>query len=131
MKAIHRGIVEHGRVKFFDQIKWFEQLNSLAGQIVEVTIGKQRKKRSLNQNGYYHGVVVEILGRHLGYTPDEMHHALRGEFLKIPGDYVLPKSRSTTDLSTVEFEDYLTQIREWAAQLPSPCYIPLPNEVEY
>lgn len=39
-------------------------------------------------------------------------------------------ARSTTELSTIEFEKYLEDIRRWASMKLS-CYIPLPNEYDY
>jgi len=37
--------------------------------------------------------------------------------------------RSTTSLSTVEWEDYMSKIRMWASS-EHECYIPKPNQVD-
>lgn len=83
--------------------------------------------RSTPQNRYYFGVVIDILSNHIGFTPDEMHEILKHKFLrhKEQKGYVIPQS--TTSLSTIEFENYLTQIREWAV-IDLGVLIPEPNE---
>ena len=66
-----------------------------------------------------------------GYTPDEMHDALRMEFLRINkgSNPKLPTIRSTTELSTAEMERYLDACRKLAATIYG-VYIPEPNEVD-
>ena len=86
--------------------------------------------RSLNQNSYMWGVVYKELAIHLGYTLDEIHELMKQRFL--PRMLVLGKESynvplSTTELSTVEMEEYLSQIREWASTELN-VNIPLPNE---
>ena len=44
------------------------------------------------------------------------------------GDHHILKS--TTDLSTIEIEDYFSGIRNWSGDFLS-CYIPLPNESQF
>jgi hypothetical protein len=53
----------------------------LEGKRIELVIRKRRSQRSLQQNKYYFGVVVEILANYCGYTTDEMHSALKIKFL--------------------------------------------------
>lgn len=89
--------------------------------------------RSNPQNRYYWGVVIDILSNELGYTPEEIHEILRQKFLTRKAlvkdeEFVIPIS--TTTLTTVEMENYLTKIREWAS-LYSGIYIPEPNEESY
>jgi hypothetical protein len=108
-------------------MRWKMALGALDGKPVEVTIQRERKKRSLSQNSYYHGVVVKMLADAAGYEPDEMHDALRWEFLRVHGEERLPSVRSTTELSTVEFEDYLSKCRMLGAQVYG-VYVPGPGE---
>ena len=126
-----KGIVDKGRLKLFEQERYEGYLKTLIGD-VELTVGKPRKQRSNAENNYYWGVIIEILRNHIGYTAEEMHEALKWKFLKRHGEkvYQLPTIRSTADLSTVEFENYMSEIREWAS-IEMGCYIPLPNEVKY
>lgn len=105
----------------------FNQFNdALDGKRVDVTIRKERSIRSLNENNYYWGVVLQLLSEHTGYTTDEMHEICKHQFLMVHGqfDYV----KSTTKLNTVEFEEYLDKIKNWAAVLG--VNVPNPNECE-
>lgn len=109
--------------KRFDVVK-----KHLAGQEVEVTIGRKRKKRSMNQLRYYWAVPVAIIAEAAGYTPEETHEALKWRFLKVHGESEFPTVRSTSELTTVEFEEYLAKIKQLAAEVYSE-YVPDPNEV--
>ena len=124
----HGKVTDDGTFQPFNSLGLREHVASLAGKFVEVIIRPERKQRSGEQNRYYHGVVVKILAEHCGYTPAEMHDALRVKFLSEQSGELL-KVRSTTDLTTKEFEEYAEQIRVWAsAELG--CFVPLPNEAE-
>jgi hypothetical protein len=122
------GIVEKGKLVLTNQEAYENYLKTLVGEI-QLTVSKVRKPRSNQENAYYWAVIIEILRNELGYTPDEMHEALKWKFLKIH-EGKIPTVRSTSDLSTVEFEAYMTQIREWAS-IDMNIYIPEPNEVNY
>jgi hypothetical protein len=101
----------------------------LRGKDVAITIGPWQKKRSLSQNRYYFGVVCSMIAEEAGYsTPEEAHDALRMHFLLKHGDKPMPTIGSTTELTTVEFEEYLAKCRQLAAELWA-LYVPLPNEV--
>ena len=126
---IHYGHVQSGKVVFDHPEKYLVHLAGLEGKRVEVSIKKYRKDRSLSQNNFYWAVVVEILGQHFGYEPDECHEALKFQFLKVHGDGPLPTVRSTTTLNTEEFNDYVERIRRWAIT-EYGVYIPDPREGE-
>lgn len=83
-------------------------------------VEKPKKMRSKNQNDYFHGVLCAILGQHLGYTVQEMKGVLKWEF----------NIKSTSTLSTVEFEKFMSDVRQWAGDPDNNinCYIPEPNE---
>lgn len=93
------------------------------------------KERSNPQNKYYWSVCIGIISEHTGFTPEETHEILKYKFLK---DGKLIKHRngniytefftkSTAQLDTKEFEEYLSQIRIWASS-DLGAYIPSPNE---
>lgn len=108
-------------------------LNRFNGKDVQVAINLPKNPRSMNQNNYYWGVVIEILTDWTGYEREETHDALRMEFLSIEKDFggqTIRFARSTKTLDVQEFEDYLSKIREWAS-VQHNIFIPLPNQVEY
>ncbi len=109
--------------------RWDVIKRHLKGQEVAITIGRWQKKRSLSQNAYYWPHVVAPIAEAAGYsTSEEAHDALRLHFLLKHGDLPMPTIGSTTELTTVEFEEYLAKCRQLAAEMWG-LYIPLPNEV--
>ena len=53
---------------------------------------------------------------------------MKMKFLRIHEDTDLPSVRSTAKLSTVEFAEYVEQVRRLAAEMG--CYIPDPGGVD-
>lgn len=93
-----------------------------------------KKGRSNNQNRYYWGVVLPTLSEHTGFTINEAHEVMKYRFLKgwktvkTNKDYMeVEYIRSTTDLDTKSFEEYMTKVREFAS-IGLSCWIPEPNE---
>ncbi len=108
------------------------------GKFIEITIKRKYKRRSIPENRYYFGVVIQIWkdliydewGEH--WSSEQTHEFLKyhcnfkeivnqntGEIINIP--------LSTTDLRTVEFEEYLEKCRRLAFDFFN-VQIPLPNE---
>lgn len=88
------------------------------------------RSRTLPQNAYYHGVVCQLIAEHTGYSIDEVHEVLKQMFLKntiMIGNKEYNVPRSTKELDTVQMEEYLKHIREWASN-DLGIYIPMPNE---
>jgi len=115
-----------------------EYIGSCKDGRYEIEIKKQKKKRSLDQNGYYWGVVVYFfiqgaldtwgedidsetahaeLKKHCNYK--EVINVNTGEINKLP----LP----TKDLTTVEFELYQDKCRKFIYEWFN-IIVPLPNE---
>jgi hypothetical protein len=126
-----RARIEQGRVswqgidgKRFDALKIH-----LEGEDVEITLQKLRRQRSGRQNRYYWGVLVAMIAEAAGYsTPEEAHDALRLHFLQKHDDGQMPTIRSTTELTTAEFEEYQSKCRQLATEMFG-IYVPEPNEV--
>jgi hypothetical protein len=92
-----------------------------------IEIHKASKKRSLVQNKYYWGVIVDLFAQNTGYSKEESHQELSGMFLKYEAhgkEFV----RSTTTLNTLEFEQYADKCRQWMGEMLG-IHVPLPNEV--
>ena len=126
MYPIFQATIEKGRLitigqAFTNYLKRFKD-----GSNIELIIRKPRKDRTLAQNAYYWGVIVETIYREgeFGYeSPEEVHEALKWRFLKIERD-CLPTVKSTTQLSTVEFKEYIEAIQRffsgWGINIPDP-----------
>lgn len=127
IKLQFSGVVKQGRF-YPDNNKWFAEFARYNDKRVCLHVEPEKKKRSNKQSAYYWGTCIEILADFLGYTANEMHDAARWELLRVRRDGKPDTVRSTSDLSTVEMEDYLSRYRQWASVYHG-CYIPLPNEV--
>ena len=135
MLVKHRGTVINGKFRPYDKERFIAEFKSLEGKRIEVIVRPESRQRSNPQNKYYWGVVLKILSNETGYEPDELHLIFKDLFLKEYAEInkedkriVIPYLKSTTELSTQEFEDYLTRIKRWAA-IELNIYIPEPNEV--
>jgi hypothetical protein len=102
-----------------------------------LTLREQKRRRSLNQNSYYWGVVIpaitEMFREHGNYVDgDDVHEFLKLRVGKLAQIFVTPDGEvqkgpgSTAKLSTMEFEVYLERVRAWAAE--HGVVIALPNE---
>lgn len=107
------------------------------GKRVKLTLQLVKKRRSNRQNAYYWGVVIPAvleMWRDFGETINEdgVHDYLKAYIGGLVRKVNLPDGNtamilgSTSDLSTMDYEDYLEKCRAWAAQFN--CQIPLPNE---
>lgn len=91
---------------------------------VIVTVNKFYPKRSLQSNKYYWvclNQLVELTSEHTGYTKDELHQAFKEMFLNTEFTNVLTgesksRTKSTTELSSKEFNDYLENVIKFCAE---------------
>jgi hypothetical protein len=117
--------VEKSNLVFEAPIRVSNYLFGLKGTKLEVEIVKQRSKRSTRQNAYMWYIVYKMISDFTGHTPDEVHGMMKYKFLSVKGD--MPYVKSTTQLNTTEMEEYLENIRRWAATALD-LFIPDPNE---
>jgi hypothetical protein len=132
-------VTDSGELRISYREKFMQAAAQFRGRRVKITVEPLYKKRSTMkihdngtvtraQNGYYHGVVVneyrngawEMQQRTL--NSDEAHAELKtncnfeDQFNESTGE-VMRKIKSTADLTTVEFEEYLIRCRafilEW------------------
>jgi hypothetical protein len=115
-----------------------DALNSFEGQEITITLQKAKKRRSNPQNSFYHGVVIPIMQQCLkdaGYlmTNESVHDMLKLRFLKESilvneqtAEYI-ERIKSTTELTTTEFAEYLLDIQKFAIEYFN-TEIPNPNE---
>ena len=118
-----RSKIKDGKLILFNRKLFDNYLLNLEDKHVDLSVKLPSKDRSNNQNRYYWGIVVDIIGKELGYTADETHEALKMKFL-LDRRGKIPTVRSTTVLTTKEFEDYLEDVRMWASKFLN---ISIPN----
>jgi len=126
-KATFYGKIQDGKLKL-DNRKLMEEHIFMfpEGADMQLSIERKRKNRTLNENNYYWGVVIATLCDYFGYEPEEMHEALKWQFLR-KEEKEIPTVGSTASLSTTEFENLMSAIRVWALT-EFNVSIPQPNQ---
>lgn len=99
---------------------------------VYVSVSLEPKRRSLTQNAYLWGVVYRTIAEWSGHDDEEIHAAMKDMFI-VPKPMILPNGveierRSTADLDSADFSEYVSKVKRFAAE--NGLYIPEPNEEE-
>ena len=128
VEPFFNGAVVEGKLKLFDREGFEKYVATLDGD-VKLHVFKQKKTRSNEENRYYWGCILRMIADECGMSAEEVHEALKIKFLP-NREAKLFTVRSTSSLSTVQFEAYMEELRRWAA-MELNVVIPLPNEAEY
>jgi hypothetical protein len=127
MFPIFLGKVEKGKLILQEQDRFNAYLVSLGKQNVDIIVKTWRKPRSNQQNKWYWACVVGIPAEYYGYLPEEMHDAYKMMFLREHKKGKPETIRSTTTLSTIEFNEFTFKCQQWAAEqglvIPNPCEV--------
>lgn len=109
---------------------------SLADKNITLTIEKYKKKRGIQQLRYYWGVVIPLMADYMGYSTSEyeiVHSILKEMFLRtieIKNDKEYARVKSTSELSTIDFMGYISDIQRFATE-ECNIIIPDPNQEEF
>ena len=82
----------------------------------EVEIRPVENDRTTRQNNYLWGVVYKLASEHTGFTPLEVHEVFKRRFLTYEKSYqdkLYEFTKSTTELTTREFADYVDEVRRY------------------
>lgn len=124
------------------KVKYNKETNSLIEKVEElrkwidkqeheeflIEVKKFYQKRSENQNRYYWDIIIGEGCKYTGYDKDEMHECFKQTFIDNCDDnFKLRRCKSTKDMATIEFADYMERIRRFAAT-EWGVYMPNPNE---
>lgn len=131
------AVVENGHLPPSIRQSIINVLRGLEGKRVLLTIKQITRKRSLNQNAFYWGCIIPAVRQMFedaGTTLDEedVHDFLKANVgglkrvIADPAGVRHTVARSTTSLTTIEFEEYLEKVRAWAAAFD--VVLPFPNE---
>lgn len=130
MLHIKNGQVTNGKAvrKAFDELEDGHYLVCI----------EPKKKRSLNQNAYFHGVMVPMVLQGLrdaGFnevkTAEDAKDIIKSLFLKkvVKNEHTgeeIPVIRHTSELTTVEFNAFMEECGQWASEYLG-IFIPPPN----
>ena len=96
-------------------------------------ITSPEKRRSVVQNNFY-WFMLELLEEETGIYKDEWHDYFGEKFRRFersfPDNEITHYTKSTTQLTTLEAEDYYSKIRMFASQ-ELGIYVPLPGETNH
>jgi len=125
--------IENSKLSVIDKDRFNMFLSTLDGKY-NLLIEKIKKSRSINQNNYFHGPFLDGFSDASGYSVTKSKQVLKYQFLRtefeVEIDGKIEKMvhiRSTGDLTTVEFEDFLQKGRELAYDQYNGYEIPLPE----
>lgn len=131
---VFKGTIRQGKIVIheYDCEKWLIKLSSLEGKECEFIARKKSYQKSNKQNRYYRGIVVKIIAQHCGYSQERAHGALLMKFFKQidpknGAEYI--RSTKLDQWKTIEWEEKMSEIRQWASEFLC-LYIPKPNEVD-
>jgi hypothetical protein len=132
ISEVDKGRLKRNRKRIEEAVKSFE------GKEIKLTIERNFKKRSNNQNAYYWGVVVPLFRDGLQdsygekFSLENAHEEIKRRFnlrevVNIHTGEITHVAKSTTENSTIEMEEYMSEVRAFMLEyFGITC--PLPNE---
>lgn len=94
------------------------------GERVSVYVTNKKPKRTEQQNRYYWGVYLPAIAAETGNDVDDLHALFKGLFLSKGIAMVLGhkvrKAKSTTELSTGKFLEYIQRIEQLTGVMAPP-----------
>jgi len=137
MKYKSTAYIEDGLLKLRNSKEATKFCQSLNCAEFTVTFEKKKAIRSLEQNAYYHAVVVPIVRQvlvDLGNNVDLVmaHEFIKSEFNSLPivnekNGVMMNIPQSTTELTKSAFSEMVAKIQIWCMEWGN-VYLPDPNE---
>lgn len=119
-------------IEKYDNIPWdkvLEDILEIYGEEkkIRIDIKQYRKNRTNQQNKLLRWQIYKTISEDTGHTPEEIHRYFKGKFL-LDRSRKIPCPRSTTDLNTKEFGQYVDKIVRRASQ-ELGLFIELPDDL--
>ncbi len=127
MKLLFNGRVrENGNLHINNRTQFDKDILAFIGKDVTIKIEKKKRKRSLDQNAFLHGVVIPMcregfLDVGYNYTLEETKTDLKRMFAvfekinETTGE-IREYIKDTSDMTTTEMMDFVAHIQQWAAE---------------
>lgn len=138
------GYVKGGKAYIDDRRTFDLFISTLEGSNISLIVSSAGKKRSSQQNRYFHGVVLKYVGEAFYNITGEVEYLtnkekvkelIKGKFLSTPifnpesGEIIAYDIKDTRKLSPSEMENLCESVRIWM-QVSFNVTIPLPSESE-
>src|SRR4030042_1141557 len=106
---------EQGQLRPADPVAWRSYLARNKGRDVWIVVTRQQHNRTMSQNSYYWGVVVNEIANHIGESTEETHELLKEKFLprrriELLGGKELEMPPSTRQLTVEAFAEYVEHV---------------------
>lgn len=122
---VHQGKLVNGKLVHDNERYFLGMLSQFEDCRVRTIVEKLRGTRSSNQNRYYWGVVLPVIGEYMGERPEDLHEIFKSRFLRRKRVWrggEITTLRSTSELTSDEMAVYLDQVCQEAAELG--CVVP-------
>ena len=132
--SIVNGLFKRNRNLVLNAIKSFE------GKNVVISISKEKKTRSNNQNRFYWGVVIPLIQNGLLEATGELRNANdihykillplfapKNEIVNTDTGEIVIELLTSSDLTTTQFMEFILDVQKWASEFLN-IDIPNPNE---
>jgi hypothetical protein len=128
LTPISQATIQNNKLNLDSALDFSTYLLSLEGKRVTVTVEKEKRKRSNQQNKYYWGVILQLIAEHTGEDPENLHEVLKAHFAPkhVVGNIVIPSA--TRYLDTIDFSLFVEKVVRWAGE-ELQIVIPAPGEV--
>jgi hypothetical protein len=137
-----KGKYSNGRVQFYADEWVSKNLHELEGKDVYCNVKEFKPKRSIRQNNWYFGVAIPIIQAFLldtqgeKYTKDDVHQYHMNTVIKPEMEQkpifdkvcIIYKIKRTSEMSTVEFMEFVDEIQMYWAQFD--LIVPDPKQIE-
>lgn len=114
---VFRATVQSGKLHISNGPAFSRYIGLLDGDVL-VSVQKKRRRRTLPQNRWYQGVILQLMSEKTGSTQDELHEAMKTMFnIKIItiGKRVVAIPGTTTTMNTADFSEFIERVRAFAA----------------
>jgi len=131
MQKIFLAKVEKQKLKLYNPEQFRDFIISLDGKEIELTLGKKKENRTLNQNDLMWAINT-LISNETGFEKDETHEYLKTRFapkkkITVKGqETIIPKG--TSQFTKDEFSEYIERIKRFAA-IELGIVIPESNEM--
>ncbi len=124
-----KGKVKDGKIKFYTENSFNNYIQGLEDKEVSIVVKRFAKQRSGQQNKYYWGVVLKSISDFTGYDTEDLHTHFKYHFLRKKVGK-LTAFRSTRDLDTLDFTEYIDKVIRFARERLS-VEVPTPDSMDY
>jgi hypothetical protein len=131
MNKIFAGRIEHQKLQLQNPDDFKALIVSLDGKDIELTLGKKKENRTLNQNDLMWAINT-LIANELGWEKEDLHEFFKEKFspkkkITVKGiETIIPKG--TSQFTKEEFSEYIERIKRFAA-IELGIVIPENNEI--